>query len=362
MGSRPAYASREALALALDRGLTVRSIEGLDRALYAGADTIEQELERVFWPWYGTRTFDIPADDTSTNTPSWRLWLAPHDLISLESLTVAGAAVSLSNVQLRPDNRVNAPARWLELDRASSASFHDGGAGSQRRASGVGLWGWSDESRRAGTVAAAVDTDDLTLDLDTAPTVGVSAVGVGHLIKINSERMVVEDRAITDTGVNLAADLAATTSNTMPTSVGVTSGLAFAAGEIIAVDGEWMLVERIVGNTLHVRRGYASTPVASHANGADIYAYRRLQVARAAAGTTAGSHADGDAVTRWVAPPAIEALNIALAQEIAVQEGAAYARTVGAGDNEREARAHGLAAAWKRARAYSRKGGRHYAI
>lgn len=359
MGSRPAYASREALALALDRGLTVRSIDGLDRALYAATDTIEQQLERVFWPWSGARTFDTPADDTSTSTPTWRLYLAPHDLISQTSVTVAGIAVS--NVQLRPDNRLDEPARWLELDRTTSASFQDG-TGSQRRVSVTGLWGWSDRSRRAGTLNSSPDTDDTTLDLATAPAAGVSAVGVGHLIKINNERMVVEDRLPVDTGVNLGADLAATVSATMPSSIAVASGGAFAAGEMLAVDGEIMLIERIVGNTLYVRRGYASTPVAAHSNGADIYAYRRLQVYRAAAGTTAASHASSDAVTRWEPPAAIEALCVALAEEIAVQEGAAYARTVGEGDNEREARAVGLAAAWKRARAYSRKGGRHYAV
>jgi hypothetical protein len=360
MGSRPAYASREALALALDRGLTVRSIEGLDRALYAATDTIEQTLERVFWPWSGTRTFDVPADDTSTSTPAWKLWLAPHDLISLTSLTVGGSVVA--GAQARPDNRTDRPAAWLELDRTGSDSFHAGASGSQRRASVLGLWGWWDESRRAGTLSAGADSDDLVIDLTTAPSAGTAAVGVGHLLKINSERMIVEDRAITDTTVNLSADLAATVSNTMPAAVAVASGAAFAAGEIIAVDGEWMLIERIVDNTLYVRRGYASTAVATHANGAGIYAYRRLQVYRAAAGTTAAAHDASDTVTRWVPPPAIEALCIALAQEIAVQEGAAYARTIGDGDNERESRAAGLAGAWKRARAYSRKGGRHYVV
>lgn len=359
MGSRPAYASREALALALDRGLTVRSVDGLDRALHAATDTIEQELERVFWPWHGTRTFDVPADDTSTSTPTWRLWLAPHDLISLTTLTVGGSVVT--GAQARPDNRLAGPAQWLELDRTGSSTFHAGSA-SQRRASLLGVWGWWDESRRAGTLSAGADSDDLVIDLTTAPSAGTAAVGVGHLIKINSERMVVEDRQITDTTVNLTSELAATVSNTMPTAIAVTSGGAFATGEIIAVDGEWMLVERIVGNILHVRRGYAGTPVATHATGADIYAYRRLQVYRAAAGTTAAAHSSSDAVTRWVPPPAIEALCIAIAQEVAVQEGAAYARTVGDGDNQREARAAGLAGAWKRARQYSRKGGRHYAV
>lgn len=361
MGGRPWLASRESLALALDRGLTVRSVEGLDRALAASTDIIEQAFERHFYPLQATYTFDVPADDTSTSTPTWKLWLDPHDLISLTTLTVGGSVVS--GAQLRPDNRRNEPAAWLELDRTGSASFHSGSTGSQRRASLAGLWGWTDESRAAGALDVELSASAEVADLATAPAAGRAAVGVGHLLKIDSERAVVEDRLPVDTGENLLADLAATVSGTMPTSIAVASGPAYAAGEIIAVDGEWMLVERIVGNTLYVRRGYASTPVAAHVTGADIWAYRRLQVHRAAAGTTAAVHAVSAAVTRWEPPPTLEALCIAVAEDIAVQEGAAYARTVGEGDSLRETRATGLAAAWKRAKTtYSRKGGRHYAV
>lgn len=361
MGSRPAYASREALALALDRGLNVYSIEGLDRALYSSTDAIEQEFEREFWPWYGTRTFDVPADDSSTSTPDWKLWLAPHDLISTTAVTVGGVAVT--GYQLRPDNRISQPASWIELDRSGSSSFMSGSAYSQRRAAvGPGLWGWWDESRSAGTLAAEVPQDQAYVDLTTAPAVGGGQVGVGHLIKVGSERMVVEERYLVDTAENLGADLAATVSASIPTSIAVADGTDYAAGEMIAVDGELMLIQRVLSNTIFVRRGYAGTPVAAHTTGADIYAYRRLGVYRAAAGTEQDDHAAAAPVTRWQAPWAIEALCIAIAEETAVQEGAAYARSVGEGENLREARASGLVTAWKRARAYSRKGGRHYAV
>lgn len=361
MGSRPAYASREALALALDRGLNVYSIEGLDRALYSATDTIESTFERVFWPWSGTRTFDVPADDSPTSTPHWKLWLDPHDLISADSVTVGGVAVT--GYQLRPDNRIASPAAWIELDRSGSGSFMSGSAYSQRRAAVAGLWGWWDESRAAGAVGAAgVLADALTLDLATAPTIGAAQVGVGHLLKIENERLIIEDRYAVDTGDNLAADLAATVSATIPTSIAVPDGTDYAAGEMITVDGEAMLVQRVLSNTLFVRRGYAGTPVAAHVTGADIYAYRRLQVYRAAAGTTAAAHAGGTAVTRWQPPASIEALCIAIAEETAVQEGAAYARSVGEGENLREARATGLVMAWKRAQSYSRRRGRHYAV
>lgn len=362
MGSRPALASRESLALALDRSLNVASIEGLDRALNAATDTIEQTFERVFWPRYGTYYFDVPADDTSTNTPSWKLWLEPHDLISTTAVTVGG--VAQTGYQLRPDNRTNQPASWIEFDRAGSGSFRSGGSGSQRRAAvGPGLWGWWDESRTVGEVGASGLADDAqVLDLDTAPVAGVRQAGVGHLLRIGDERMVVEDRLFTDTGENLTDNLPSSTSNAIPTSITVTDGTNYAAGEMITVGYETMLIQRVLSNTLFVRRGYAGTPVAAHTAGADIYAYRRLVVYRAAAGTTAAVHDAAAPVTRWQAPYALEALCIAIAQETCVQEGSAYARTVGSGDMEREARAAGLRGAWERAKSYSRKRGRHYAV
>lgn len=361
MGSRPALASREGLALALDRGLNVYSIEGLDRALYAATDTIENAFERHFHPHAGTYYYDIPADDTSTSTPSWRLWLAPHDLITASAVTVGGVAVT--GYQLRPDNRLNRPAEWIELDRAGSSSFNSGSAYSQRRAAIAGVWGWWDESKSCGALAAEVPQDQAYADLATAPAVGGAQVGVGHLIKVGSERMVVEDRYLTDTGENLSSNLAATVSAAIPTSITVADGTDYAAGEMLAIDHEMMLVQRVLSNTLFVRRGYAGTPVAAHTTGADIYAYRRLGVYRGAAGTTEADHLAGAAVTRWVPPYALEALCIAIAEEVAVQEGAAYARTAGEGESMRETRANGLEAAWRRARAsYSRKGGRHYAV
>ncbi|MES2211351.1 MAG: hypothetical protein V4515_14405 [Chloroflexota bacterium] len=361
MGSRPAYCSREALALALDRALNVYSIEGLDRAIHSATDVIEQAFERRFYPYHGTWYFDVPADDTSTSTPSWKLYTDPVDFISVDSATVGGSAVS--GIQLRPDNRTDRPASWLELDRAGATTFRDGTSGTpQRRAAIVGTTGWWDEAKACGALASTLAIGADTADLVTAPAIGVAQVGVGHLLRVGSERLVVDDRLLVDTGENLGADLVSQVSASIPTSITVGDGTDYAAGEMITVGGEVMLIQRVLSNTLFVRRGYAGTPVASHATGTDIYAYRRLLVTRGVAGTTAAEHAGADPVTRWVPPYAIEALAVAIAQETAVQEGAAYARTVGSDDNEREARASGLAAAWKRAKPYSRKGARTYAV
>lgn len=75
---------------------------------------------------------------------------------------------------------------------------------------------------------------------------------------------------------------------------------------------------------------------------------------RGATGTTAATHSDAAAITRNVPPHPITTLCIAEAMVTLAQETSAYARTVGSGDAQMEARGMGLEAAWKDARSYRR--------
>ncbi len=68
----------------------------------------------------------------------------------------------------------------------------------------------------------------------------------------------------------------------------------------------------------------------------------RVTVERAAVGTTAATHSDAAAVTRNVAPGPIVDLCIAEAITVYQQESSGYGRTIGSGDNLREARGRGL--------------------
>jgi hypothetical protein len=344
----PWFASREDVALALERGVTVRTVAALDRSIAAATDTINGDLQwRNIYPHQATRTFDWPPDDTSTRAPSWRLWLGRDCLISVTSVSVGGSA--LTDYQLKPDNRIDEPARSVELLRSGSATFGTGAATPQRHVSIVGLWGWSDVSRSVGVLESAIGSSSTeTVDLTSG-----AAVGVGNLVRVDDERMIVTDKTAIDTGQNTTGAL---TANLSDTSVGVATGSGFTVGEVIEIGSELMLVERISGNTLSVRRGWGGTTNTAHLTNQDVYAYRRLTVERGAAGTTATTHADAATVTRWVPPAALESLCIALAIDQALQEGAAYARTSGEGDNAREMRGTGVRTKWESARRYRRKG------
>jgi hypothetical protein len=366
MGSRTWLASREDVALALDRGITVRDIRALDRHVASATDMIVTHSGYSdFAPAVATRHFPWPADDTSSAPPWYRLYLGRDIFASITSVTtgptsaVVPAGTGGWTAYPRNRDQDGEPIRWLELDRSGSASWSDGSTRPQDQIAVTGVPGWSDQQITVGALDGAVNASVTTLDL--APGPATYRAGVGNQLLIGTERMIVTDREAVDTGENLGADLGAYESNTILSTVGVADGTLYARGEVISIDEEDMLIERVRGNALGVRRGWGGTTLADHTTGADIYAYRRLQVERGAAGSTAASHSDGAAVTRWAEPPVLHSLCIAVAIDEAMQVGAAYSRVAGTGEQAQELRGTGLRAAWRAAAPYFRKG-RVYAV
>ncbi|MFD8700965.1 hypothetical protein, partial [Kitasatospora purpeofusca] len=185
--------------------------------------------------------------------------------------------------------------------------------------------------------AEALDDTETAVDVDADAS---AAAGIGSLLRIDAERVVVTGRAMLDTGQTLAGDLTNQNNNVV---VPVTAGAAFAVGEMILIDGERMLVDEIAGNTLLVRRAWDGSPIAPHTTGAAVYAPRTLTVVRGALGTTAATHSSGADVALWQAPGSIRQLCLAEALVDLMQGRSGYARTAGSGESEREASGKGLA-------------------
>jgi hypothetical protein len=151
--------------------------------------------------------------------------------------------------------------------------------------------------------------------------------------------MLVVGRRSVDTGQTLAADLAL---DRAATTVSVANGTLFTPGETITVDGERLRIDDITGNLLVVRRSYDGSSLAAHTTGTHIYAPRQLTVVRAAQGTTAATHAQGDQVTRHVPPALVSDYTAASAGVRVLQGQSGWARTVGTGDSQRQASGAGL--------------------
>lgn len=334
--ARPWYATREQIKRALDSADT-RDDAHVDRAAASASEDVDTLCHRVFWPRVAARTFDWPTT-TQPGAPAWLLWLDRHDLITLTAASSGGVAISTGDVLLRPDH--GPPYTRVELDRSTSAVF-GGGDTPQRDITLTGLWGYRNDETPAGELAAAVASTTTT----NVTVTDSAAVGIGALLRVDTERMIVTGKTMATTGQtgSLTADDTART-------LTVSDGTAFAVQETLLLDAERVVVGDIAGNTLIVRRAQDGTALAAH-TGATIYAPRTLTVERGAGGTTAATHDSAAAVVVWTPPPLVHELALALAVTTVMQTRAGYARTAGTGDQQRETTGRGVAEARKRCRA-----------
>lgn len=291
-------ATREDVASALDIKSTARDFAQIDREIEAASRSVERLLHRRFAPTLDTRKFDWPNQQMGR---SWDLWLDDNELISLPTAIVSGSAsISPANVFLEPVN-YGPPYNRLSINLGSTSAFQTGSTYQQAIAV-TGLFGYTDDSRFAGTTVGTFSS------VNNVAYVVEQHVGVGTVLKIESERLICTDRAMADTSrVTAGPDLTASAAGTLVQ----TDGATIYPGEILLIDAEEMLVQDTVGNNLVVKRAWSGTALAAHTSGAHIYAQRAFTVTRGALGTVAAAHADGTTWTSWVVPGPVRDLTIA---------------------------------------------------
>lgn len=318
--TEPVYTTREILMRALDQGQVLRNARNIDRCIESASRNAESLCHRIFYPHVETKKFDWPNDQGAV---PWRLWLDNHDLISLTTISSGGTSISTSNVFLEPQ-RSGPPYTRLELDQSSSAAFGVGDT-HQQDISILGLWGWHDDHLSMGTLSEALDASETGVDVSAAAS---ADIGVGSILKVGSERMLVTERAQIDTGQNVGGS--GLTNNKNSVSLTVSDGTQFAVYEVILVESERMLITDIAGNVLTVERAFEGSTIAAHAAGVDIYAPRTLTVTRGALGSTAATHASGDTIQVWKVPPAVRQYVTAEAIHELMQEQTGWFRTMSA--------------------------------
>lgn len=314
---RPWYATREAVKAAPDVKETARNDRQVDRAIDAASRSVDGELKRRFYPEVATRSFPAPRGRV----------LFPGDLVTVDTLTTSGIAVSAADFDLLPVT--GPPFTRIEFDGMVSY-------GADRRPVEIaGTWGYDDRAAPAGQLAAAVgDTTTTTVDVTDS-----AAVGVGDLLNIETERVLVADREMLDTGQDIGADLTASVADT---TVAVADGTGYSVGEVLLIDSERVLVVDVAGNDLTVRRAWDGSVLAAHTAPADISALRRLTVERGVLGTTAASHTLGTAVTRQLYPGPVVALTVALALQELLGEPSGYGRQIAVSGSETQIGGRGL--------------------
>jgi hypothetical protein len=318
---QPVYCTREDVKAALDLKETARSNASVDRAVQAATDAVEAMCHRRFYPQLATRYFDWPDQYARP----WRLWLDDSELISVTALSSGGTAIPASAYNLEP-NRNGPPYNRIELHIDSSSAF-GGGQTPQRDITVTGLFGYSNDESPAGTVDEAMTTGETDLDVTDS-----AAIGVGQILRVGTERLLVTEKSMKSTGQTLQAALTAQQNGV---TVAVQNGAGYSVDEVILLDSERMLIVDIAGNNLTVKRGWDGSVLAAHA-GSTVYAPRTLTVQRGALGTTAATMSQGDAIWRWRPPAAVRELCIAEAVVSLLQESSGYARTTGVGSGARQ--------------------------
>lgn len=319
------YTTRESVQDAFDIREAAHRSTQIDEAIASASDDIDGWLNRHkhgLAPRTATRYFNWPGYDYSQ---SWRLWLEENELISVTTLTSGGTAIAASDYLLEPVNS-GPPYTYIELDLTSSAAFSNSGT-NQRAIQLVGVWGINDDRKPAGTLAEALDASETAVDVSDA-----SLVGVGDVLTVDSEKMLVTGRSSLATGVNLGTALTAAKNN--QTISGISGG--FNVGEILLIGNERMKITENNGTDLTVIRAYDGSTLAAHSIGAGLFSFRTLTVERGALGTTAATHLISAAITKWDVPSLVKDLCKAEAITRIEQEMSAYGSRVYSDEAERD--------------------------
>jgi len=331
--ARPTYATVEQLQAATDFKTTGYEGDRLKRLLESASALIDRKFHRHFYPLTETRTYTDPYFVTPRRTTSTGFWLEA-DLQSLSSATVDTVSQTVGDIELY-SSTYGPPYSWAGVTGSTIVL--------------VGVWGYTNDTETAGTITANIGTSSAT----TCACSDSSAIGLGDLITINSERMIVTGKAMLDTGVDFSSG--GTTAAVSDNAITM-DGAGLLVGETILADAEKMLIVEYNSATeiATVKRGYDGSVLATHTT-PSVYAPRTLTITRGATGSTAATHTSADAITRNTPPPLISSLCVAEAIVAYEQEASGYARVVGSGDNAREARGVGLDAIRKDASVYQRR-------
>lgn len=318
------YATREDVKDALNVASTARSNGQIDRAIASASRSVEGLTHRKFYPQTGIRYFDWPERHLFK---PWRLWLDDDEVITVDTLVAGGVTIPDTDYFLEPAN-TGPPFSHIEIDLASDSEFANVDT-HQRAIEVTGVFGYTADEETIGELAANLAADATATASVTFTT---ARIGVGNILRINDERMVITRRTMVDSTQNIGADLTASQSDV---TVAVTDGTAFAEEAVLLIDSERMLVIDVAGNNLTVKRAWDGSVLAAHTTGADVFTLTGIELDRAQLGTTLAAHTSGDPITRHVVPGLVRELTIAEALNTVQQEQSGYARAMGAGETER---------------------------
>jgi len=330
--TRPCYASRELVSRAIDVKMTARAFTAVDRAIEANSADLDGFTHRRFYNVDQTNRWDWPNFQRAY---PWRVWFDEREIADVTvnpPVVYTGSGghstpvlIAASDIFWGPWN-YSPPFTFLELDRSSNAAFGYS-ATPQRDIAITATFGYALNLGPAGALGAAVSSTTVT----TIQVTNSFSPGVGDVVTIDSERMLVTDRAMVTTGQTQQGSGCSTVSMA-DNALAVTDGTKFSPDEIVLLDTERMLVLDVAGNTLTVERAFDGTVLAVH-SGATIYSPRLLTVTRGDFGTVAATHLIAAPVQINIPPSEVRDYVVAASLVQVLAEIGGYADVQGSGSS-----------------------------
>lgn len=224
------------------------------------------------------------------------LLFTPPILSVVGSITNDGEALTTADYKLLPDDRfwANGPYTQIEIDPDSAliSEWSGDDVDSVQIPAQIGLYVMEVDT---GTLLnGAINASVTSLAVDDG-----SKVSPGMVLLVDNEQMLITAWGTPTASVTLIA----ANMDSSQTTIAVDDGTKVNAGEIIRIGFEQMKVLEIQTNTISVLRGWNRTAMVSHLDNDAVAVYRTVTVERAINGTTAATHANDSAISRYVAPP-----------------------------------------------------------
>ena len=325
--TRPVYVEMLAVEQTPTVSYTADSRAAILDLLVSASDHADFITRRRYHPEVGATLTTSYPNQTYFDGPEW---FTDRDWLTIDSVTIGGVTVPPSDYVSSPIDD-GPPWDTITLRDTSTHSWGDGDSEPDSIVI-TGTSGVTSDTRTAGELGGTITGTDTTL-IGSDPT----AIDVGSLIAIDDEWLTIIDRDWLDSGDTITADLD-TSSRQLETAA------TLLVGERIRVGFEEMMVTAISGTTVMVDRAVGGTTPAAHLNGTGIDRWNSYTASRGAAGSTAAAHTIAAPITKWVPPALLAEYVLANVLTALGQHASGYNRTVGSGDQQREASGKGLAA------------------
>lgn len=292
------------------------NIRHVDAAIQAGSRAVEQLCHRRFWNEVRTLQFEWPNFQRAY---PWRIWFDASDIADVTTLvpvvTTGGTAIPNSAIFWGGSSNYYPPYRYMELDRSQSYSFGNGPT-PQRNVQVTAITGYWNQAKAGATITASVDAV-----VTTIPVSDSSVIGVGDVMLIGTESLLVRDMTWSSTGLSQTGS-GGTTAQANDIVLTLT-GSGINPGEVIQLDAEWMLVLSATGSSVTVERAYNGSILTTH-NDVAVLAQRSCTVTRGFGGTTAASHSSSALFTTQLVPDLVHQLALAEALTNLEQQDRSY--------------------------------------